>query len=181
MKWVIVILLSSFILLPSSLFSQSVPARYANINNLRFADQFPGANPTAKIDAALADIGPGSGVLLLTPTLGFGSPTNWRNNVAFLDLRQAYDPIDTVTNDPDRVALLLLENRLGDMTTRPLTGTVTLTNGSTAVTGVGTKFLTELANHLGRSIKLNADASTAWAASGWWTIRASRKPSFRAG
>ena len=134
-----------------------------HLNGIRFADQFPGANATAKLDAALADIGSGSGVLVATPTLGFGSPTSWRNNVAFLDLRQAYDPIDTVTDDPDRVALVLLENRLGDMTTRPVTGTVTLTNGSTAVTGSGTNFLTQLANHLGRSIKLDADASTAWA------------------
>jgi len=134
-----------------------------HLNALRFADQFPGGSVTAKLDAALADIGAGPGVLVATPTLGFGSPTNWRNDVAFLDFRQAYDPIDTVTDDPDRVALFLLENRLGDMTTRPLTGTVTLTSGSTAVSGTGTRFLTELANHLGRSIKLDSDPSTAWA------------------
>ncbi len=143
--------------------AQSQPYRAGNLNGIRFPDQFPGASVTARIDAAQADIGSGPGVVILPPTLGFGSPTNWRNNVAFLDLRQAYDPIDTVTDDPDRVALLLLENRLGDMTSRPLTGTVTLTNGSTAVTGVGTRFLTELANHLGRSLKLNSDPSTAWA------------------
>lgn len=136
------------------------------LNGIRFADQFSGANATAKIDAALADIGSNPGVLVAAPPLGFGSPTNWRNHVAFLDFRQAYDPIDTVTDDPDRVALLLLENRLGDMTTRPVTGTVTLTNGSTAVTGAGTHFLTQLANHLGRSIKLDADPSTAWAGIG---------------
>ena len=134
-----------------------------HLNGVRFADQFPGANATAKLDAALADIGSNPGILVAAPPLGFGSPTNWRNHVAFLDFRQAYDPIDTVTDDPDRVALLLLENRLGDMTTRPVTGTVTLTNGSTAVTGVGTHFLTQLAGHLGRSIKLDADPSTAWA------------------
>jgi len=134
-----------------------------HLNGMRFPDQFSGASVTAKIDAAVADIGSGPGVLVMTPTLGFGSPTNWRNDVAFLDLRQAYDPIDTITDDPDRVALVLLENRLGDMTTRPVTGTVTLANGSTAVTGSGTSFLTQLADHLGRSIKLNADSSTAWA------------------
>jgi hypothetical protein len=133
------------------------------LNGIRFADQFSGASTAAKIDAALADMGTTPGVLVAAPPLGFGSPTNWRNHVAFLDFRQAYDPIDTITDDPDRVALLLLENRLVDMTTRPVTGTVTLTNGSTAVTGVGTHFLTQLANHLGRSIKLDADPSTAWA------------------
>jgi hypothetical protein len=134
-----------------------------HFNGVRFADQFSGANATAKLDAALADIGSTPGVLIAAPPLGFGSPTIFHNNVAFLDLRQAYDPIDTVTDDPDRVALVMLENRLGDMTTRPLTGTVTLTNSSTAVTGSGTNFLTQLANHLGRSIKLDADASTSWA------------------
>lgn len=134
-----------------------------HLNGIRFADQFPGANATAKLDAALADIGSTPGVLVATPSLGFGSPTSFPNHVALLDFRQVYDPIDTVTDDPDRVALVLLENRLGDVTTRPVTGTVTLTNGSTAVTGSGTQFLTQLANHLGRSIKLNADASTAWA------------------
>ena len=132
------------------------------LNAIRFADQFPGANATAKLDAALADIGSTPGVLIAAPPLGFGSPTSFRNHVALLDLRQAYDPIDTVTDDPDRVALVLLENRLGDMTTRPVAGTVTLTNGSTAVTGSGTSFLTQLADHLGRSIKLNSDASTCW-------------------
>ena len=137
-----------------------------HLNGMRFANEFPGANATAKLDAALADIGSGPGVLAAMPPLGFGAPTNWRNDVAFLDFRQAYDPIDTITDDPDRVALLLLENRLGDMTTRPVTGTVTLTNGSTAVTGVGTHFLSQLANHLGRSIKLDADPSTAWAGIG---------------
>ena len=133
-----------------------------HLNGMRFADQFSGANPTAKIDAALADSGSGPGVLVAAPPLGFGSPTNWRNDVAFLDFRQTYDPIDTVTSDPDRVALVLLENRLGDLTTVPLAGTVTLTNGSTAVTGVGTQFLTQLVG-LGRSVKLNADSSSSWA------------------
>jgi hypothetical protein len=134
-----------------------------HLSGLRFADQFSGANPTARIDAAFSDIGAGPGVVVAAPTMGFGSPTTWRNDVAFLDLRQVYDPIDTVTDDPDRVALLLLENRLGDMTTRPVSGTVTLTNGSTAVTGSGTNFLTQLAGHLGRSIKLDADSSASWA------------------
>ena len=160
---VVVLALYAVYCLPSTGFTQSQPFRSANLNGVRFADQFPGANVTAKLDAAQADIGSSSGVLVATPTLGFGSPTTWRNNVAFLDLRQAYDPIDTVTDDPDRVALVLLENRLGDMTTRPVTGTVTLTNGSTAVTGSGTNFQAQLANHYGRSIKFNADSSTSWA------------------
>lgn len=132
------------------------------LNAIRFADQFPGANVTAKLDAALADIGSTPGVLVATPSLGFGSPTSFPNHVALLDFRQVYDPIDTVTDDPDRVALVLLENRLGDVTTRPVTGTVTLTNGSTTVTGSGTSFVTQLANHLGRSIKMDSDASTCW-------------------
>jgi hypothetical protein len=144
-------------------FAQTHPFRSANLNNIRFAGEYNGSTTAAKLDAALADVGAGPGVVFAAPPLGFGSPTAWRNDVALLDFRQTYDPIDTVTDDPDRVALFLLENRLGDMTTRPLTGTVTLTNGSTTVTGSGTSFTTQLANHLGRSIKLNADPESAWA------------------
>jgi len=134
------------------------------LNGLRFADQFPGANATAKLDAAIADIGFGPGVIVATPAIGAGSPSSFRNDIAILDFRQTYDVIGGWESDPDRAPLLLLENHLGDLTTKPVTGTVTLTNGSTAVTGVGTQFLTQFpAQRLGRSIKLNTDASTAWA------------------
>ena len=135
------------------------------LNGIRFADQFPGANATAKLDAAIADIGSGPGVVVAMPTIGAGSPSSFRNDVAILDLRQTYDVIGGWESDPDRAPLVLLENHLGELTTKTVTGTVTLTNGSTAVTGVGTQFLTQFpAERLGRSIKLNADASNAWAA-----------------
>ena len=143
---------------------QSQPQRSANLNNIRFADQFPGSNPTAKLDAALADIGSAPGAIFIPPGLGAGNASSYRNNVAILDFRQTYDVIGGWESDPDRAPLLLFENRLGELTTKPVTGTVTLTNGSTAVTGVGTQFLTQFpAGRIGRSIKLNADCASCWA------------------
>jgi len=134
------------------------------LNGIRFADQFPGANATAKLDAAIADIGSGPGMIVATPAIGAGSPTSFHNDIPIFDFRQTYDVIGGWESDPDRAPLLLLENRLGDLTTKPVTGIVTLTNSSTTVTGVGTQFLTQFpAGRIGRSIKLNADASTAWA------------------
>jgi hypothetical protein len=132
------------------------------LNDLRFADQFPGANATAKLNAAIADIGSGSGVVVATPALGAGEPTSLRNDIGLLDLRQTHDFMGW-ESDPDRPALILLEHHLGALTVKPLQGTVTLTNGSTAVTGVGTNFVAAFTDRLGRSIKLDSDPSTAWA------------------
>lgn len=50
---------------------------------------------------------------------------------------------------------------VGASITAALTGTVTLTNGSTTVTGSGTTFTTQL--DTSKYIKLNADANSAWA------------------
>jgi hypothetical protein len=47
-------------LLSSSAWAQSQPAHSANLNNIRFADQFPGADAGAKVAAAIADL-PASG------------------------------------------------------------------------------------------------------------------------
>lgn len=143
--------------------AQSPPFRAANLNNIRFADQFPGATGPAKIDAAIADVGAGGGTIIVPPGVGGGDATTYPNNVAILDFRQSYDVIGGFQSDPDRAPLLLMENRLGELTTKPVTGTVTLTNGSTAVTGVGTQFMGQFDGRYGRSIKLNSDASTAWA------------------
>lgn len=143
--------------------AQSPPFRAANLNNIRFADQFPGATGPAKIDAAIADVGTGGGTVIVPPGVGAGNATSYPNNVALLDLRQTYDPFGPWESDPDRAPLLLLENYLGELTTKPVTGTVTLTNGSTAVSGVGTQFLAQFDGRYGRSIKLGSDASTAWA------------------
>ncbi len=134
------------------------------LNGIRFADQFPGANASAKLNAALADIGTGPGVVVALPGLGPGAPSSFPNDVALLDFRQVYDFLfGAYDGDPDRTALVLLENHLGEMTTRPATGTVTLTNGSTAVTGSSTQFLTQFDGYYGRSIKLDSDPSNAWA------------------
>ncbi|MBZ5544393.1 MAG: hypothetical protein LAO07_12040 [Acidobacteriia bacterium] len=132
------------------------------LNAIRFADQFPGAGATAKLDAAIADIGSVPGVVVATPAMGAGEPTSLRNDVGLLDLRQTHDFMGW-QSDPDRPALLLLEHHLGELTTRPLQGIVTLTSGSAAVTGVGTNFVAAFTDRLGRSIKLDSDPSNAWA------------------
>ncbi|HEV2349007.1 MAG TPA: hypothetical protein VG028_04075 [Terriglobia bacterium] len=141
------------------------------LNNFRFADQFPGSSGTAKLNAAIADFGSNPGMVVAVPGMGTGDASSYANNVSLLDLRQTTDLIAGVTTDPDRPSAILLENQLGELTTLPYSGTVTLSHGSTAVTGVNTHFLTEIGPnnplifpiHLGRSIKLNADATTAWA------------------
>ncbi|MBI4165290.1 MAG: hypothetical protein HY508_06095 [Acidobacteria bacterium] len=134
------------------------------LNGLRFADQFPGVTGTAKQDAAMTDIGASNvGLVVIPPGTGSGQATSYSNQIGVLDFRQTVDPISNFATDPDRTPLILLENFQGELTTKPLTGTVTLIKGSTAVTGVGTKFTTELSGHLGRSIRLRADASTGWA------------------
>lgn len=133
------------------------------LNSVRFADQFPGATGPAKLDAAIADIGAGGGTLIVPPGVGAGDATSYPNNVAILDFRQSYDVIGLFTADPDRAPLLLLENRLGELTTKPVTGTVTLTNGSTAVTGTGTQFIAQFQDRYGRSIRLDADSGSPWA------------------
>ena len=141
------------------------------LNNFRFADQFPGSSGTAKQDAAIADFGANPGVVIVAPGVGPGNATAYSNSVPVLDLRQTTDLIDGVTADPSRPPAILLEHQLGDVTTRPYSGTVTLTPGSTSVTGVNTHFLTEIGpnnpllfpTHLGRSIKLDSDGSNAWA------------------
>ncbi|MFB3921610.1 MAG: hypothetical protein ACE145_07800 [Terriglobia bacterium] len=143
-------------------FGQSQPQRWANVNNIRFADQFPGSNGPAKIDAALADIGAGPGTLIIPPGVSAGNPSFFPNNVGILDFRQSYDVIGGWDRDPDRAPLLLLENRLGELTTKPVTGTVTLTNGSAAVTGTGTQFIAQFQDRLNRAIKLNSDPESAW-------------------
>lgn len=50
---------------------------------------------------------------------------------------------------------------IGSSINAALTGTVTFTNGSITVTGVGTLFTTEV--DISKYVKLNADANTAWA------------------
>jgi len=142
--------------------AQSQPFGSANLNNVRFASQFPGATGPAKLDAAIADVGAGGGTIIVPPGVGAGNATTYPNNVAILDFRQTYDVIGGHSSDPDRAPLLLLENRLGELTTKPVTGTVTLTNGSSAVTGVGTQFVAQFQDRLGRSIKLNTDGATTW-------------------
>jgi hypothetical protein len=141
------------------------------LNNFRFADQFPGGSGPAKLDAAFTDFGANPGIVIAAPGMGTGDATAYANPVPVLDLRQTTDVIDGITTDPDRPSAVLLEHQLGELTTRPFSGTVTLSNGSTAVIGVNTHFLTEIGPsdplvfpiHGGRSIKLNSDGSTAWA------------------
>jgi hypothetical protein len=132
------------------------------LNGIRFADQFPGANATAKLDAAIADLGSAPGAIIIPPGVGPGDATSYPNNAAILDFRQTYDVIGPFESDPDRPALLLIENRLGALTTKPVTGTVTLTNGSTTVTGVGTQFVAQFEGRLNRAIKLDSDPESAW-------------------
>jgi hypothetical protein len=133
-----------------------------NYNHIRFADKFNGDTGGKKQEAAVSDLGDGPGLVIAAPGMGTGSPRTYRDKYPILDLRQTSDIIGDSTSDPDRAPLVLLENHLGEFTTKPLAGIVILTRGSIEVRGIGTKFLSELAHHLGRSVKLNADATTAW-------------------
>ena len=135
-----------------------------SVNGIRYPDQFPGPSVTAKLDAAIADIGNNPGLVIATPALGGGAWSFLPNNVALLDYRQTQEFITGFSStDADRPALMLLEDRQGEMTARPLAGTVTLSNGSTTVTGMGTSFISQLSDHYGRSLRLNGDDPATWA------------------
>ncbi|HEV2348446.1 MAG TPA: hypothetical protein VG028_01230 [Terriglobia bacterium] len=137
-----------------------------NVNNIRFADQFNGDSGTRKQDAAISDIGNGPGLVVAPPGTGPGGATAYKNNIPILDLRQTSDIIVGKLTNADRVSPFLIENHLGDFTTRPLTGTITLTRGVQTVRGVNgaSKFLSELVGGTnGSLIKLNSDGTMAWA------------------
>jgi hypothetical protein len=143
------------------------PATAKNYNNIRFASEFKGVSGTKKQDAAISALSSRPGVIIVPPGTGAGVATTYPNNVSVIDIRQKFDligdPVGGLTPGfPARVPLILLQNRLGELTTRPLTGTLTLKKGSDSVRGVGTHFLTELA-YAGRAIKLDSDVTTAWA------------------
>lgn len=55
---------------------------------IRWPKYFSGANATAKIDAAIADITSGQGLVQIAPDLGAGQPTAMSDAVRLLDLRQ---------------------------------------------------------------------------------------------
>jgi hypothetical protein len=64
------LLASSFLLLTSlSLFAQSIPWRFANLENIRFASEFAGADWAAKINAANTEIGAGTGTIIVPSSL----------------------------------------------------------------------------------------------------------------
>lgn len=120
---------------------------------------------TTKQDSAITNIGTGPGVVIDVPGMGSGLVTSQPNNAAILDFRQTQDAL-TGSSGPGmvRTPVMHLTQRLGDLTTVPLTGTVTLSPSSTTVTGTGSHFLSEInpANSFGVSIKASADASTCW-------------------
>ena len=143
-------------------FGDRVLAR--NINSTRFADQFAGANPGAQIDAAIADAGTAPAVVVAPSSMDGGAPASIPNNVLLVDHRQKSDVLSASPSNLDRVAHTLLQSQLGEFDTRNLSGTVSLTNGSTAVTGSGTAFLAELGNgHFGAVLRLATDAPACWA------------------
>jgi len=137
------------------------------LNGVRFADQFAGANGGAQINSALSDLGSSAGRIQAVEGLTFGGFNAPANNQSIWDFRQTQDilnnaPPGTLATRP---TVLTINQNLGEFSTAALTGTVTLTNGSTAVTGVGTKFTTEInpAYFFGPSIRLSADGVTKWA------------------
>lgn len=135
-----------------------------NLLGIRCANQFAGATPTIQQANAVANLGTTPGVVLDTYLLNAGAFPTLPNNVPILDLRQTQDFITGSSTARDRVAQFFLVSNQGNFTARALTGTVTLSNGSTSVTGSGTAFTTELAgNASGSLIKLTADSSTSWA------------------
>jgi hypothetical protein len=64
----------------------------SSLNGLRFADQFPGANATARIDAAVADCGASPCVVVIPSTLGPGAPSRVPDNVRIVDFRGLSGP-----------------------------------------------------------------------------------------
>src|SRR5579862_9117205 len=62
-----------------------------------------------------------------------------------------------------RTPIMGITQNLGELTSVPLTGTVTVAPNSTDVTGVGTHFVTELSG-FGASLKANSDLTKCWAA-----------------
>src|SRR5690348_2195400 len=138
-----------------------------DVNSIRFANQFNGDSGTHKQDAAISDIGGGPGLVIDVPGTGSGGATTYKNNIPILDLRQSTDVIfccPVKWTSADRVSPFLIENHIGDYNTRPLTGKITLANGSTEVVGSGTSFITELNGGTnGSLIKLNTDGGAYWA------------------
>lgn len=59
---------------------------FKNLNGIRFADQFAGGSVTAKIDAAIADLGGNPGVVVVPAAMGSGEATSVPENVTILDL-----------------------------------------------------------------------------------------------
>ncbi len=122
---------------------------------------------TTKQDVGVSDIGNGPGVLIDVPGMGPGNATSYRNNVPVLDFRQTTDivPFNGSATRPMRPPAVLLRQKLGDYTTTPLTGTVTVNASSPNFTGTNTHFLTELSTttYAGPTIKLDSDGSTCWA------------------
>jgi hypothetical protein len=68
--------------------SGDTPVRLAEI---RFADQFPGANPGAKMDSACADLGGSPGLVVIPSSMAAGNGTVG-DNCRLLDLRAAVGP-----------------------------------------------------------------------------------------
>ena len=58
-----------------------------SLNGVIFADQFPGASPASKIDAAFRSCGDKSCFVVIPANLGSGGPTTIPPNVSVLDLR----------------------------------------------------------------------------------------------
>lgn len=140
-----------------------------NLNGIRFPDQFTGADAGAKQDAAIADLAGLPGVLFDTTNLSCGVPASIPNNVLIMDWRQCTDIIPGSptgsTTDPMRPQVLLFKQALGEFDETALDGTVTLTDGNTTITGVGTHFTTQLniTTYITPVIKLSSTATaTCW-------------------
>lgn len=66
-------------------------------NGIRYADQFAGANVTAQINAAIADLGGSNGVVVIPSTMGTGTPTSVPSGVVLFDFRGVTDmPLNTI-------------------------------------------------------------------------------------
>lgn len=127
------------------------------------AADFPGTDASSKIASASTAIALNSGGVVVASTdIGSIEPSPIPGNlVDLLDLRKTVDLLTESTTLVDRPVNFYLRSNAGVLSTRALTGTVTLTNGSTSVSGSGTSFTTQLA--VGDVIRLSADAESAWA------------------
>lgn len=126
-----------------------------------------GAGGVTEINNAVAAFGTAYGQVIASPGMAVGVPSILPNNVALFDYRGTQDILNNVTGTQpgNRLPIQQITQNLADFSYVVLAGTVTMTNGSTAVTGTGTTFLTDIdpGRYFGPSIRMSISTSLQWA------------------